>query len=570
MHNNPWKESSLIKNTLSSENDELVVNVSRIRAILLGFSLIFVLFSIRLFDVAIFQQNTKKTGSSTNNIAITRPIIEDRNGVLLAVDLEAASLYANPQIILDHHEAATKLVATLPELSYKQLMADFSTNKNFTWIKRNLAPKEQYEVNNLGIPGLFFENTSKRIYTQGQLLAHTLGFTGIDGKGLSGFERYFDEKLAANHKNNENIKLSIDVRIQNIVSEELSKAMSDFNAIGAIGMVMDAKTGEILAAVSLPSFDPHNPGDATPEQRFNRFSLGLYEPGSMFKTFTFGMALDSGAITMNDVYNVDAPIKAGRFLLRDYHGKGGNLSVPEIFMYSSNIGTAKISMDLGKKRQLQFLKNFGLLDILDIEIPERATPLYPKDNKWSDISTMTISYGHGIAVTPLHILSAANSMLNGGLLYKPSFLKKNSDEEIKSTRVIKSETSDSVKKLYRLVAEYGTGKKSNVRGYLVGGKTGTANKSSVGGYDLKARLSSYISAFPINDPKYTLLVMIDEPKGNKATGGYATAGMTAAPVSGSIISRIGPILGLNFIDENNEDVIRQLSIDYQYDSDHEL
>jgi cell division protein FtsI (penicillin-binding protein 3) len=244
--------------------------------------------------------------------------------------------------------------------------------------------------------------------------------------------------------------------------------------------------------------------------------------------------------------------------------------VPEIFIYSSNIGVAKINMDLGTKSQRQFLKNFGLLDILDTEIPERSAPIYPKVAKWSDLSSMTISYGHGIAVTPLHIITAANAMINGGLLYKPTYLKKNQDlAPLNANRVIKKETSHLMQKLFRLAVEYGTGKRANVDGYLVGGKTGTADKNNKGNYKNNSRLSSFIAAFPINDPQYTLLIMLDEPKGNITTGGYATAGVTAAPVSGEIIARIGPLLGINLIDENSN-IEEQFTIDYQEGLDHEL
>jgi cell division protein FtsI (penicillin-binding protein 3) len=569
-----WQNLILSKNELLQPHDKMEINPLRMQAVIAAFAIGFMLLTIRLFDVTFFHHGKNVIGidsQDVNNLH-KRTEIVDRNGVLLAVNLTTASLYANPKIILDPKEAALKLNEIFPELNYRQLIEELHSTKSFTWIKRNLTPKEQYAVNNLGIPGLFFENSEKRVYTHGPLLSHVLGFVGMDGKGLAGIEKYYDDHIANKSITNlsEPIKLSIDVRIQSIVSEELMSSIEEFKAIGAVGIVLDAKSGEVISSVSLPSYDPHYPGHATQDQLFNRFSLGLYEPGSIFKTYTMAMALDSNIISLNDIYNVDSPIKAARFRITDYHGKGGHLSVPEIFMYSSNIGTAKISLDLGKKKQRQFLKNFGLLDELDIEVPEKATPMYPKEKNWSEISTMTISYGHGIAVTPLHIIRAAGAMLNGGILNPITFLKRDHDKIINSVQVIKPETSKLIQKLYRLVVEYGTGKKSNVNGYLVGGKTGTADKTAKGGYNKNSRLSSFISAFPIHDPKYVVLVMIDEPKGNQSTGGYATAGMTAAPASGRIISRIGPLLGMEAIDENDPIIKQQLLIDYHNNLNHDL
>jgi cell division protein FtsI (penicillin-binding protein 3) len=571
---NHWQDIISHQQGSLQPSTKMEVNPLRLQAIMASFAIGFLILAVRLFDVTFFQdhKNISTASSITYNTNMKRPEIVDRNGVLLAVNLTTASLYANPKIIIDPKEAATKLFEIFPDLDYKQLLEELHSTKSFIWIKRNLTPKEQFAVNSLGIPGLFFENSEKRFYTQGPLLSHILGFVGMDGKGLAGIEKYYDDNLIKNKdiNLNEQVKLSIDVRIQSIVSEELMQAIEEFKAIGAIGIVLDAKNGEIVSSVSLPAFDPHNPGSATHDQLFNRFSLGLYEPGSTFKTFTMAMALDAGTITLKDVYNVDSPIKSARFKITDYHGKGGHLSIPEIFMYSSNIGTAKISLDLGKKKQQQFLKDFGLLDELTIEIPEKARPLYPSEKRWSDLSTMTISYGHGIAVTPLHIARAAAAMLNGGNLYNATFLKQSDDFKTKSTQVIKSETSSLMQKLYRLVVEYGTGKKANVDGYIVGGKTGTADKAAKGGYNRNSRLSSFIAAFPIHDPKYVVLVMIDEPKGNQSTGGYATAGMTAAPTSGRIISRIGPLLGLETFDESDPVIKQHLWLDYYNNLHHEL
>ncbi|RYE12758.1 MAG: penicillin-binding protein 2, partial [Rickettsiales bacterium] len=315
---------------------------------MIGFSSI----AIKLLSIAMTNQNNDKIVDISDK-KNKRADILDRNNILIASNLNTASIYANPNIILNIDEASDKLCEVLPDLNCNQLVRDLKSKKSFTWIKRNLTPKEQQLVNNLGIPGVFFEKGEKRIYPHRELLAHILGYVGLDGRGLAGIEKYMDNELSDGRSQ---LNLSIDIRAQNIVHEELMDAIAEFRAIGAIGIVADASSGEIISAVSLPDYDPHSPAIANSEQLFNRFSLGLYEPGSTFKSYTMAMALDTKTIDLNDFYDVNAPIRAARFNITDYHAKGGLLSVPEIFMYSSNIGTAKISLDLGKKKQQSLLR----------------------------------------------------------------------------------------------------------------------------------------------------------------------------------------------------------------------
>ncbi|MFV9874920.1 MAG: peptidoglycan D,D-transpeptidase FtsI family protein [Rickettsiales endosymbiont of Dermacentor nuttalli] len=520
------------------------------------FLLAFTVLSLRLIVITFTKHNVDKLNHNSFAERIMRPDIMDRNGILLATNLSTASLYANPKDILDPEEAVTRLCKILPELNYKHLLSELSSKKSFIWIKRNLVPKTQYAINSLGIPGLYFEQGVKRVYTHGSLLSHLIGFVDIDGKGLTGLERYLDIWQNSHNKQfNDNVlSLSLDIRVQDIVTEELTAAMEDFKAIGAVGIISNVHTGEIIAAVSLPNFNPHNPGNASDNQRFNRFSLGLYEPGSTFKTYTIAMALDNSIITLKDLYNVSSPINIAKFNIKDYHPRQGWLSVPEIFMYSSNIGAAKISADVGKKRQQMFLKNLGLLDPLtELEIPEKATPLYPGDSKWGELSMMTIAYGHGIAVTPLHLVKAINTMVNGGYSTPLTVLKR-SVEHTTRKRIIKESTSKQIRQLLRLVVEEGTGKKARVNGYVVGGKTGTAEKNKHGIYNKNSRLSSFIGAFPMHAPEFAILLMLDEPKGNQSTGGFATAGMVVAPVVAKIIERAGPLLGVEIIENNGSDL----------------
>lgn len=538
-------------NNLSSQ-----LNYVRLHVIIFVFIVGFSTIAAKLFLVGFYTQ--KSIVRERAQIQQYRSDIHDCNGLLVASSLDTKSLYANPKIMLDHKEAALRLCETFPDLNYHSLINEFSLGKNFVWIKRNLTPKEQYQVNNLGIPGLFFEQSKKRIYPHKELLSHLIGYVGLDGKGLAGAEKYFDKELTRDDKS---LNLTIDVRAQNIVHEELKQAVADFSAVGAIGLILDAKNGELIASVSLPDFDPHNPANASDNQLFNKFSLGLYEPGSTFKSYTMAMALDSESVKIDDLYDVNTPIRAARFNIHDYHAKGGFMSVPEIFMYSSNIGTAKIALDIGKLKQQNLLKLYGLLDPLNLQIPERASPMYPSESRWSDISTMTISYGHGIAITPLHIVRTMAALVNGGYLYDISIVK--SDKPKLATKIISEKTSKIMQKLFRLSVSSGTGRKANVKGYLVGGKTGTSIKPGIkGGYNQNNRMSSFLAAFPINDPKYIVLAILDEPKGNKSTSGYATGGMTAAPVISRIISRLGPLYNIDIVDEEDPDIIKDTHLEY--------
>lgn len=543
---------------------------SRLLVVIIAFSLIFIVIALRLLNIALFNDYTRHNSSSRSNqnsSAFNREDIIDRNGVLLAVNLSTASLYAIPKMIEYPQEVADKIYAILPDLDYKRLLQHLSSQKSFVWVKRNITPKEEYAINSLGIPSLQFERGEKRVYPHGSLLSHVLGYVGLDGKGLAGIEKQFAKHLSKDNNTNDepsgSLQLSIDIRVQNILHDAMEQAFEEFKPIGGAGLVMDVTNGELLAMVSLPDFDPHNPGSATSEQLFNRASLGVYEMGSSFKTFTMAMALDTDTITLNDSFDVNTPIKAARFTIGDYHAKGGILTVPEIFMYSSNIGTAKIGLKVGAEVQRQFLRKFGLLDALDIELPEKAFPMYPTESRWGEISTMTISYGHGIAVTPVHVVQAMSALVNGGILYPTTLLKHKQNDSPKGIRVISENTSQKLRQLLHLVVDQGTGRKAAVPGYLVGGKTGTSEKLSSGGrYSKHSNLSSFVGAFPINNPRYAVVVILDEPKGTKATGGYSTGGMVAAPIVAQIISRMGPLYGMQPANEQSDEIQRELQINY--------
>jgi len=425
----------------------------------------------------------------------------------------------------------------LPDLKYDDVREKLEGDKTFVWIKRGLSPREHNLVNRLGIPGLEFQAEERRIYPQGSAAAHIMGYASVDNAGLAGVERFFDQQL----QSGETVQLSIDLRLQRMVEREIARAAQKFSAIGATAIVMDVTNGEVLAMASLPTFDPNSTKTLTNEALFNRATLGVYEQGSTFKIFNTAMALDTGRVTMSSVFDATSPIKIDRFTINDDHAQRRPLSVPEIFKYSSNIASAKMAVEMGAETQRAFFDKIGFLKPVSTQLPEVASPLYPR--QWQKISTMTIAFGHGISVTPLHLATGSAAVINGGILYQPSLVKRNAASD-PGRRVIQTKTSLNLRQLLRLNAVEGTGKNADVKGYEVGGKTGTAEKPARGGYRQKALISSFVGAFPMNDPKFVILVSLDEPKGLPETGGYATAGWVAAPSVKVIIEGIVSLYGV--------------------------
>lgn len=530
------------------------------------FALVFAVLGLRLVDVTLLRRGGEPSlariaGHSVDpGFVVERRPIVDRHGTLLAGSLRTASLYADPRRVLDPAAAAAQLVQVLPELSQAEVLAKLTSGKSFVWLKRNLTPRQQYWVNRLGIPGLQFQTEQRRIYPQGALAAHVLGFTDIDNRGLAGIEQFFDEPLRDPTHNGAPLALALDTRIQHALRDELQRAMAQFQAIGAGGLVLDVRTGEVLALVSLPDFDPLNPGDADKETRFNRITLGVYEMGSTMKTLTAAMALDAGTARLDGGYDASRPIQVSRFVIRDYKPKNRWLSVPEIMMYSSNIGTAKMALEVGAAGQRAFLERMGMLRKPSLELPEIGAPLVPRN--WKQVETMTIAYGHGLSISPLQLATGTAAVINGGVLIPATLVKREPGQPIPGRRVIKAEVSDTMRRLLHLVVDEGTGKKATVAGYLVGGKTGTSDKTNErGGYNRNARFNTFVGVFPMHDPRYLVLGMLDEPKPTKETHGYATAGWTIAPAVGRIIARIAPTLGVPPVDENAPEIRNAMAID---------
>lgn len=519
------------------------IEIGRTRLIVTGamFTLAFCVIAGRMVDVTVIKSVTVQHSrqNKANELGIERADVVDRNGVLLATSLPSVSLYAHPHEINDKKEAAQKISRVLPDINAADLLSKLQGDRAFIYLRRNLTPRQEYDINALGIPGLYFEKAEKRIYPQSELTAHVVGLTDLDNKGIAGIEKAFENELKARR---DPLRLSLDIRVQTVLRNELAKTVADFHAIGATGMVMDVRTGELLAMVSLPDFNPNNLSSATPEAMFNRATLGVYEMGSTFKLYNTAAALDAGTSTLSSSYDVTHKIKVGRFEIYDYEPERHPLTVPEILKVSSNIGSARMALDLGIENQKAFLTRMGLTRPAAIELPETSAPLVP--NPWREINSMTIAYGHGMAVSPLHMMTGVSALVNGGNFHPATLLKHDADQSVPSQRVLKADTSKTMRDLMRMVVVEGTGKKADVPGYEVGGKTGTAEKNGAGGYHHKSLLSSFIATFPVSDPKYVVLAMIDEPQGNKESYGFATAGWTAAPAVGHVIAQIGPLLGL--------------------------
>ncbi len=534
------------------------VHRGRIILAIAGFALCFAVISIRLVDLSLAlkdkAENRTRLSSST---VLSRPDIVDRNGHVLATDIKIASLFADASKVLDVDEAIELLTPVLPDLNVEDLRRKLSSDKKFVWIKRELTPRQQAEIHNLGIPAFGFKSEIRRVYPTGRTASHVLGHVNIDNQGIAGMEKYVDSQ-----KRNDitgalpsinplaPVELSIDLRVQYALRDELNKAMEKHRAIGAAGIVMDVRTGEIVAMSSLPDYDPNDPSDALEQKRMNRVTAGVYELGSTFKTITTAMALDLGVATIDSKFDARAPIRVGRFKISDFHAKRRILSVPEIFMYSSNIGTAKMAIKVGIEGHKAFLKRLHMFERVKTELPESALPLWPR--KWKLISTMTIAFGHGLSVTPLHLAAAGTAMVNGGLYIRPTLLKRDQIAAHSiAERVIRPETSRHMRDLLKLNVERGTATKARAKGYSVGGKTGTAEKAVNGGYSRSSLLTSFLATFPADQPQYVLLVVLDEPKGSKETHGYATAGWNAAPTTGQVIRRIAPMLRILPKLENN-------------------
>ncbi|MDR1476243.1 MAG: penicillin-binding protein 2 [Holosporales bacterium] len=502
---------------------------------------IFAGISYRLADLMVLEENWPKKVAPHQNEIIRKADITDRNGALLATSITTASCHADPSVIIDVNEAAEKLsrIRELPSAKViRQKLSDKS--KHFVWLARHITPQVQERVMDLGIPGIDFQKDYKRVYIHGNLFSHIIGCSDIDGNGVSGIEKKFNEKLVNHNDLNKKLILSLDLRIQSIMHEELQKSINTFKAIGG-NVILMATSGEIIAMVSLPDFDPNDVANTTSINMFNRNTLGVFEPGSTLKILNVAIALDSGAAKINSMFDATTPIKLGRHTISDFRGKNRALTLAEAFVFSSNIAAVQIAKKFGIAVQKMYMKKFGIMDKVQLEIPEIGTPIIPA--RWTEATAMTLSYGYGISISPIQLTSIVSSIINDGKRVQPTLLRNR--EQASEEQVVSRKTSSIIRELMRAVICYGTGKKAGVEGMDIIGKTGTSYKICGKGYgnaSNRARITTFIGGFPKDKPRYVLLVMLDDPKGTDDTYGFATAGWNAAPTAHNIFQQILPIL----------------------------
>lgn len=521
------------------EKDALLI-VLRRRAIfvIVCICLVFTVISYRLMSIMVIAPHRCVVHTYHCTQVNKKADIVDRNGELLATNIITSSCFADPSAVIDINDAVIKLskIHGMPKIDIiKHKLKD--RNKHFVWLMRHVHPKIERQIMDMGIPGIHFQKDYKRIYIHGKLFSHIIGCTDIDCNGICGIEKHFNKELEVSDFNENRLILSLDLRLQNIMREELDAGIKKFHAKGGNAILMKTN-GEVLAMVSLPDFDPNNLKQSSNEAMFNRNTLGVFEQGSIMKVINAAIALDSGTSTVGSVFDASAPIKIGRFSITDFKGKGRPLTLAEAIVFSSNIACAKIAQKFGVRIQKEYFKKLGLLDKLHFAIPEIGSPLVPKH--WTDISCMTISYGYGIAVSPLQLLTAITSIVNGGLKIEPRLTV---DKTLTTpVRVVSAETSKLVRELMRGVVLYGTARKASVDGIDIFGKTGTAYKrkghKGYGNASNRDRLTTFVGGFPLNNPQYMLLVSLDSPQGNNATYGYATAGWNVAPVAKEILARL--------------------------------
>jgi cell division protein FtsI (penicillin-binding protein 3) len=548
----PWRRRLTRTCLYGRDVDHATKSRARVGLAAAAFALVYAVIAARLMMLAMMADpHSARRAIPQDRLATARPDIVDRNREILATDIRTASLFAEPHRIIDIDEAVELLTAVMPDLDATKLRERLASKRRFAWLKREITAQQQRDVYRLGLPGIGFLKENMRVFPSGPLGSPVIGYVDVDNRGRGGIEKWLDDNgLADLHlagiatdRLQEPVELAVDLRVQQAVRDELILARERFRANAAGAIVTDVRTGEILALVSIPDYDPSNPREAQEKTRVNRLSYGLYEMGSTFKALTLAMALDSGRVTLDSTFDASKPLHVGRFIIHDFHAQNRTLSVPEIFTYSSNIGAARIARLLGVEYHKSFLRKMGQLDRLRTELPESREPIMPRH--WGELNTVTIAYGHGLAVSPLQATMAVGALMNGGLLIPPTFLKR-SEAEAKAlgTQVVKPSTSVMMRYLMRLNAEKGSAKKADIPGYYVGGKTGTAQKLVDGAYSKTKVFTTFMAVLPSDQPQYLLTIIMDEPQGTPETHGSTTAAWNAGAAAGAIIARIAPMLGI--------------------------
>ncbi|MEC8672139.1 MAG: penicillin-binding protein 2 [Pseudomonadota bacterium] len=521
--------------------------------------MVFAAIAARVLLLATDEANARTAGMIPLPPA-ERGQILDRKGRLLATNLPITVLHADPKEIMDPRDAARRLAPLLPRHDEEALVRLLTKKTRYVELDRKLTPARHADILGLGIPGVYFRRSTLRSYPSGKLAAHILGQVDKDNNGLAGLEKSLDARLAAGT----DITLSIDAGVQAVVAREIAAQMAQFEAIGGAGVMLDIASGEVVAMVSLPDYNPNHFARIDDDARFNRATLGLYEMGSTFKVLNTAIALEAEATTLDRRYEVSKPLRLGRFAIRDFHMYDWDLSVPEILVLSSNIGSARMAAEIGAEAQQFFLRRLGLFDRMSLEIPELATPQTPRN--WRKTEIATVSYGHGMTVTPLHLASAISAASGSGMWVEPTLLSRGGGKPPMGERIFSEETTSAVRSMMRLVVKHpdGTGNFAEAKGYMVGGKTGTSEKINPdGGYFRDRNIASFAATFPVHDPRYVLVVMVDEPKGQKHSYGYATGGWVAAPAARRIIEHTAPLLGIHPVDENSPEIRQKLRLDFK-------
>ncbi len=536
--------------------------VAKVRAlwVLTIFALIGFTALSRIAYLGLFESAPPASGPF-DSLLPERGDIVDRSGVPLARAFPVPSLWFNPKAMGDGGtplvktpaEVAAALVRIFPDMNEAELVVRLESGKP-GYLRRRILPDEANKVHALGEPALESPFENERLYPQGGMAAHVLGFVGADGHGRVGMEQVFDERLTDPGSRGTPSVLSIDTRVQGTLEHELLTGMRETNAKGAAGIVLDVDTGEVLALASLPSFNPNLIDSSGAANIFNRFTNQVYELGSTFKPITVAAAIDAGVITdFSKRYQASRPLKVGNATIRDSHAFAGSLNIPEALIHSSNVVTAQVADQLGAARLEATMRSLGMHERPYIELPAKGFPLWPGSN-WSRVTTMTVSYGHGIAVTPLHLASAYAAMVNGGIWRPATLAKLGPGQAPAGRRVFKASTSARMRQLLRMIVEDGTGRKADAPGFRVGGKTGSAEKPGQGGYRKSSLVATFAAAFPMDRPRFVIIAMLDEPQGTAATSGQRTAAWNAAPIVGRIVPRIGPILGIMPDDSRDVDI----------------
>ena len=525
---------------------------ARVGLAILAFAVVYSIIAARLVMFAVAADGrTMHRVVASDAIATARPDILDRRGEILATDVRVPSLYGEPRRLIDVDEAVELLTADLPDIDAAELRERLSSKRGFVWLKRDITPEQQREIHRQGLPGIGFLSENKRSYPNGAEVSHLIGHVNTDNQGIAGMEKWLDgHGLAALHmaglatdRLQTPVQLAVDLRVQHALRDELVAARAKFKTLAAAGIVLDVRTGEIVAMVSEPDYDPNNPHEALDPTRINRLTTGVYEMGSTFKAFTIAMALNSGRFNLKSSFDAHGPMRVGRFLIHDFEPENRMLTIPEIFTYSSNIGAARTALAMGVDAHKAFLRKLGQLDRLRTELPESAAPIVPK--RWGELNTITIAFGHGLSVAPLQAVMGVAALMNGGILIPPTFLKRTQAEaEALGKRVVKPETSEMMRYLMRLNVEKGTARKADIPGYYIGGKTGTADKVINGRYSKSSVLTDFMAVLPADQPRYLLLIMLDDPRALPETHGFKTSGWNAVPVGGAVVARIAPLLGI--------------------------